>query len=678
MIGKTIGDRYEVLEQIGEGGMSYVYKAKCHKLNRFVAIKVLKDEFNDKPEVVDKFKKEATAVANLFNPNIVNILDVGSQDGSNYIVMEYINGKTLKDIITENGKLSYQTAIMIAEKVANALDCAHKNNVIHRDIKPQNIMVTPDKIVKVTDFGIAKSVDTATLTFTTSIMGSAHYLSPEQAKGTFVDCKTDIYSLGIVMYEMVTGRVPFDGESPVTIAIKHIQDDAVPPKNLNSSIPQGLNDIIMKCIEKDSAKRYQSAKELILDLDKVLHDPNIDLNTSSEKDDYTRIMSPVNVPINDNKRKNSVEEDDDDEFEDDEYDDDDDIEDKEQNFDKKKRRKSIFLYAMLSIALLVAAIACGVFLANYTGRDKVNTVQLKVPDLKGKSISDAKSELEALGLVFQEATEETSDEVKGTVARTYPDIGADVQKGSKVMVFISAGKENIVVPNLINQTQEAAKKMIEKANLKFNLLGEKFSDSVKSGFVIEQSVDAGTKVEKDSEVGVYISKGPEKKFVEVPNLINHSESSAKELVEKANLKFILLGEKFSDSVKSGFVIEQSVKAGANVEENSEVGVYISKGPEKKVVEVPNVSGKTVKEATDILNKSGLKVSAKEGKETDDKSLDGKVYEQDKSAGTTVEEGTTITISYYKYKQKQPETPNPSEDKPVVTPVEPPKPVTKPN
>ncbi|MEG0134306.1 MAG: protein kinase, partial [Clostridium sp.] len=240
MKGIVLGSRYELLEKIGEGGMAEVYKARCNKLNRFVAVKILRKQFANNEEISQKFKKEATAIANLSDTNIVNILDVGTQDDIDYIVMELVNGKTLKEFINFNGSLGYITAIKIALQIAKALDCAHKNNIIHRDIKPQNILITESGDVKVTDFGIAKSTDSSTITNTTSIIGSAHYLSPEQAKGTYVDCRADIYSFGIVLYEMVTGRLPFDGDSPVTVALKHLQENPVAPKEINSSIPDSL------------------------------------------------------------------------------------------------------------------------------------------------------------------------------------------------------------------------------------------------------------------------------------------------------------------------------------------------------------------------------------------------------------------------------------------------------
>ena len=326
MIGEVLGNRYEIEEKIGEGGMSIVYKARCNKLNRYVAVKVLKKEMSDNEDIVNKFKREATAIAALSDNNIVNILDVGSQDDVNYIVMEYVKGKTLKELIKQFGKLNYETAITIAIQIAKALECAHKNNIIHRDVKPQNILVTEEGLIKVTDFGIAKSTSSATLTNTTTIMGSAHYFSPEQAKGTLVDNRTDLYSLGVVLYEMVTGKVPFEADSPVTIALKHIQEEVVPPKQINSKIPESLNKLIIKAMEKDPGMRYQNARDIINDLQKIKEDPNAVINNvvENEENEHTIIMGSVNAPDNTKAVNKALE---DEYYEDDEDDEDTDDED---------------------------------------------------------------------------------------------------------------------------------------------------------------------------------------------------------------------------------------------------------------------------------------------------------------------------------------------------------------
>ena len=273
MTGTILGNRYELLQKIGEGGMAEVYKAKCHLLNRFVAVKVLKSQYSDDIEFVNKFKQEASSAASLSHNNIVGIYDIGSENNINYIVMEYIDGKTLKQIINENGSLGFNASIDIAIQIAKALECAHNNNIIHRDVKPHNILVTRDGNIKVTDFGIAKATSSVTITNSDKIIGSAHYISPEQAKGRFVDCKTDIYSLGIILYEMVTGKVPYDGESPVSVALKHVQEELVPPIKVNPNIPESLNKLILKAVEKEPYKRYQSAHDMIIDLNKVKQNP---------------------------------------------------------------------------------------------------------------------------------------------------------------------------------------------------------------------------------------------------------------------------------------------------------------------------------------------------------------------------------------------------------------------
>jgi len=299
MIGKLLLNRYELLEKIGEGGMGIVYKAKCHVLNRFVAVKILKAELSDDKDFVARFKREANSVASLSHPNIVNVHDVGSENNVNFIVMEYINGETLKQIIRKTTRLSTEIALDISVQISRALECAHRNNIIHRDIKPDNIMITEDNIVKVTDFGIAKVADAETITNSNKITGSVHYFSPEQAKGSFVDCRTDIYSLGIVMYEMLTGQVPYNAESSIAIAIMHIQKPVVPPKEVNPNIPENINQVILKALEKKPINRYQTAKEMSQDLNSIRKNSNFIVGLNNKAMDATTVMMAPIVAGND-------------------------------------------------------------------------------------------------------------------------------------------------------------------------------------------------------------------------------------------------------------------------------------------------------------------------------------------------------------------------------------------
>ena len=451
MIGEVLGNRYELMEKIGEGGMAIVYKARDNKLSRLVAVKILKKEFANNKDISDKFKKEATAVANFSDANIVNVLDVGHEEEEDidYFVMEYVNGKTLKDLIISSGKLNYTTAISIAIQIAKALECAHKNNIIHRDVKPQNILVTENGLVKVTDFGIAKSSTSATITNTTTIMGSAHYLSPEQAKGAFVDSRSDIYSLGIVLYEMVTGILPFDGESPVTIALKHIQSEPIEPKKQNPAIPDSLNNLIMKCMSKESVNRYQNCRELINDLQKIKENPSVNIGTRDNYDDgRTIIMEPIrsedllnNQPSNvaskqNNNTNNNLYTKSD--FEND-YDDEDEDEDEDSFNDKrnsKKGNRNRNIGIIVGIVVIVLALMLGItFGSGLIGGSKVQSVT--IPNIVGMLTEDAKKELEKLGLKLNVIETVESDKEEGTILEMSPEADGTAKKGDTINVQVA-------------------------------------------------------------------------------------------------------------------------------------------------------------------------------------------------------------------------------------------------
>ncbi|MBO3330001.1 Stk1 family PASTA domain-containing Ser/Thr kinase [Clostridium perfringens] len=660
MIGKILGNRYELLQCVGEGGMSFVYKARCRKLNRFVAVKILKDEFKNNEEIVRRFKKEATAIANLSNPNVVNVLDVGTQDDINYIVMEYVEGKTLKDIIKEKGALPYEVAISIGIKVAKALECAHKSGIIHRDVKPQNILVTEEGVVKVTDFGIAKSMDSSTIAHTNSVMGSAHYFSPEQAKGTYTDYRTDLYSLGIVLYEMVTGVVPFNGDSPVTVAVKHIQEKAIPPKNINQNIPNSLNDLIMKAMEKDPVNRYQTAKEIIGDLEKIKKDPNVTISSKSaeDEDQFTRVMSPVVVPKTETNNS-EPDEDDEDDDEDDEDDDDEEnnIQAKPQKSINKKKKKSPILIIIATILVVALGITLG-----FLGMKKFieGGKDVKIPNVVGEKVEDAKSKLEGLGLKVVEVTEE-SDQEKGIVLKVDPNVDSTVKTGSEVKLTVSGGEGQIKVPNFAEMNLDSVKRTLKSLGLELGSVDEEYSDSVPRGEVISQSPNANESVDKGSKVNVTISKGKEIKNItlNIPDVSGKSVDEAKSILANAGVGVNpVKGEAAKSEGEAGKVYSQSQSGPFTIKQGEKVTITINYygdyvKPEKSV---PGVTGKSVDEAKSELTNAGFKVNAVKGEAAKSADQAGKVYSQD--GGSSAKEGTTITITYYgEYVEPNP-TPNP--------------------
>lgn len=499
MNGIILGSRYELLEKIGEGGMSEVFKARDNKLNRFVAAKILKKEFGDNIDIVEKFKGEATAIATLSDNNIVNILDVGTQDDINYIVMEYVKGNTLKDIIKQTGKMNYETAISNAIQIARALDCAHRNKIIHRDVKPQNILVTEDGLMKVTDFGIAKSSTSSTITNTSTIMGSAHYLSPEQAKGSFIDCRTDLYSLGVVLYEMVTGTLPFQADTAVTIALKHLQENVVPPKNLNSKIPDSLNILILKAMEKEPSKRYQTAKEMIADLQKIKDNPNARIDAIDDDNEHTIIMSAVTEEMSKQKEsENKVVNDDDD----DDYYYDDEFEDEEKSKSNKSKIVKIAIGVVAGILLIVLGVAAFKAIGSSGGKE------VEVPNVIGQNVDDAKKQLESVKLVLVVASTEDSDQPEGTIIKSNIDAGTKVKENTEIRVIVSGGAAKLKMPDLTDYDLDKAKDILASFSLKIDSTSYEYSDAPK-GQIIRQNPQKDEQVSSDTKISVVVSKGPQ-------------------------------------------------------------------------------------------------------------------------------------------------------------------------
>ena len=632
-IGMIIVDRYEILEKIGTGGMSDVYKAKCHKLNRFVAVKVLKQEFGENANFVSKFRSEAQAAAGLMHPNIVNVYDVGEENGIHFIVMELVEGITLKKYIEKKARLSVKEAISIAIQVSMGIESAHNNHIIHRDIKPQNIIISKEGKVKVTDFGIAKAATSNTIT--SNVMGSVHYTSPEQARGGYSDAKSDIYSLGITMFEMLTGRVPFNGETTVAIAIKHIQEELPSPREFVSEIPVSVEQIIFKCCEKSPDRRYQSMGELIADLKKSLINPdeNFVKIVNPDEEASTRAISDQDMEQikRETKRvdigreqamrlRRDVERDyEDDEDEDDEdeieYKDDDEEEDV---YDPKIEHLTTGLAIAAAVIIGCVVIflvgrAFGLFNFSLSGSETqteeatTEAVQVTMIQVIGKNIDDAKVELLNLGLTPEIQYEESTEYSTGIVMKSSVSEGESVSEGSNVVLTVSAGSEGISVPDVVGKTEAEASAILEKAGFVVNR-SEGYDSYIKKGSVLSQSPDASSKAPAGTSVTIRVSLGEESAKIRVPNLIGSDEMDAMTLLTEAGLTMGAVTEVTNeDASLSGLVCYQSYSVGSYVEPGTVVEISISTGPAAATYKyADSISGPTVEE--DANYKSGTLVT----------------------------------------------------------------------
>lgn len=601
--GTFIANRYEIVGQVGTGGMSDVYKAKDHALGRYVAIKVLKSEFSEDTNFVSKFRTEAQSAAVLEHPNIVNIYDVGSENGIHYIVMEYVEGITLKTYIEKKGQLTYKEALSIAIQVGRGIQAAHAKNIVHRDIKPQNIIISTDGKVKVTDFGIARAVSENTIH--SDVMGSVHYASPEQARNGYVSNRSDIYSLGIVMYEMVTGRVPFDGDSTVAVAIQHLQDEMDPPSKYAPNLPISLEKIIQKCTQKSPDRRYDSMESLLIDLRKALLNPNEDFVTLVPfSQDKTRVLTDDEV--NEIKKKTEAvkqdepepEEDDISEYDDDdddmsEYDEDDD-DAEEGRFLNSKMEKIVGIMRIvvaIIIVIIVVYILGSFFDVFHFGSKKNNSKNdtlvseaveesVVMIDLKGKTLDEAKTELKKLGLNVTEAGTEISDSYeKGQIIDQDVAKGETVKTGTTIKVTVSAGSEeenakDVDVPDVTGKTAEAAMATLEDKNLTVSREFE-FSNDVPSGQVIRQDPKAGKTVKEGTKVTIYVSQGTES--IKVTDVRGKSEADAKAALSDFD---VTTTTEHSDTVSEGNVISQSISGGQYAEKGASITIVVSSGPEQ--------------------------------------------------------------------------------------------------
>ncbi len=642
-IGMMIGERYEILEKIGTGGMSDVYKAKCHKLNRFVAVKVLKQEFSENANFVSKFRIEAQAAAGLMHPNIVNVYDVGEENGIYYIVMELVEGITLKKYIEKKARLSYKEAVSIAIQVSMGIEAAHNNHIIHRDIKPQNIIISKDGKVKVTDFGIAKAATSNTIT--SNVMGSVHYTSPEQARGGYSDEKSDIYSLGISMFEMLTGRVPFNGETTVAIAIKHIQEEIPSPKEFIPEIPSSVDSIVLKCCQKSPERRYQSMAELIADLKQSLMKPEEDFVVQNEPDmnGSTRMISEgemaqikrrtayqeeypgreetMRLRANSETARGSEEKTEE-------------GEDYDYNYNPKMERVTTILAVAAGVVICIFVIILAISVFRNLGKgsnlpsspiqtdeavvdDSSEDVEyVPMPVVVGKAVEEARNILADLGLK-SEVNYEESDEIEvGIVISADVATGEQVVKGSTIVLTASSGPESVKVPLVTELTYEEAYSKLTGLGFAVTKV-ENYSDTVAVGMVMQQVPVNDSMVAKGTNVTLTVSLGAEEEKVPVPNLMGRPEAEVTAEITTAKLTVGTVSYVYSNDYAAGLICYQSYSHGSWVESGTKVDIKVSQGPVPETLTYKcnaSISAPTSSEAPDFVPGSSvaLKLVADDG------------------------------------------------------------------
>ncbi|MEA5074098.1 MAG: Stk1 family PASTA domain-containing Ser/Thr kinase [Eubacterium aggregans] len=573
MIGRLLNGRYEIIELIGRGGMAYVYKAKDLKLNRFVAVKVLRDEYTENEQFIKKFDRESQAAAGLTHPNIVSVYDVGVDDDVYFIIMEYVDGITLKQYLDKKGVLDYEEATNFIIDVAEALKCAHEHKIIHRDIKPHNILLTRDLVPKVTDFGIARAVTSSTVTMTNQTMGSVHYISPEQARGGFVDERSDLYSLGIMYYELVTGELPFDEESTVTIAIKHIREEIVPPKEINPNIPDSVNAVILKLTQKKPEERYQNVDELVADLDRLMMDAEAAVGMASGmrasntdelfndlgddglfKVEPATMAQPI-IPDDDEVDETGL-----------------------SDLQSRKKKKKMIIVGVIAavIVLILAIVAINAF------SPKKNVT---VPDVTNMTKEQATTALNNLKLTLEVEKEVYSSTVDaGKIVSQNPTAGSTSQEGKTIKVSISKGSQSVGVPSVIGLSENDAITAIEGAKLAVGEIQREFNSDYSTGTVFKVSPGEGSQVAEKSKVTLYVSKGPD--VVNVPGIVGLAKSDADSRIQANGLSVGTVTEEHSSTYATGVVIRQSPSEGTQTERGSAVNYVVSSGPEPTPTATP--------------------------------------------------------------------------------------------
>lgn len=600
---KVLADRYEVIEPIARGGMAEVFRARDNLLNRTVAVKVLHPEFASDPAFVERFKREAQAAANLSHPNIVAVYDWGQDDTTYYIVMEYVDGRSLRDILRADGRVAPRRAVEITAEIAAALQFAHRRRVVHRDIKPGNILITRSGEVKVTDFGIARAIGASEgLTQTGAVIGTAAYLSPEQAQGLAVDAKSDVYSLGVVLFEMLTGRVPFAGDTPISIALKHVNEDPVSPRELGAEIPQSLELVVLKALAKNPARRYASAEEMRQDLvrvergEKVIATPMTAEQVEAEAADR-----PPDEPV----------------------------------VERKPRSWPFWIVLVLLLALL----GVGLYLLGKSLGVFSPPAEVVLPSVVGQTYDPgAKQTLEKLGLIPEPTYQQSSTADAGKVLSQSPAEGVNVRVNSKVQVVVGQGPGTARTPKVMGISKDEATKLITSAGFVVGNVKEEYSDSIEAGIVIDQDPVAEKDVVKGSPINLVVSKGKEK--VKVPEVGGKDQNDAIRTIQSAGLQVGNITQQ-QNNAPPNTIISQNPKAGTEVDKGSSVSIVVSTGP--KQVVVPGLVNMTRSAAISALAKESLKANvvtctpASSGQE-------GKVVAQDPPSGTEVEKGSTVRIT----------------------------------
>jgi len=566
MLGKVLNERYKIIKKLGKGGMALVFEAHDLLLDRQVAIKMLRPEYVTDKDFTKKFHHEAKAVARISHPNVVSIFDIARDNNYHYLVMENIEGSNLKNIINERGKLTITESLDIANQICSALIVAHKNNIVHCDIKPHNILIDDNKQVKVTDFGIARAATSTTITSTDTIMGSAHYFSPEQAKGGDIKAHSDLYSVGVVLYEMLTGQVPFTGDSPISVALKHIQEKADKPSRLNEKIPDDIDDIVMKALAKEPQKRFKNAAEMRKQLTIALK--NLTNRKKKEKkivyeNDDTKIIKRSDIIKRKDKKSNG----------------------KDKKQEKKEKQKvntenSENNYRWLKRTAIIAVLIFAlIFSGVYIYNNYTDVPIVEVPDLVGMEIEEASSVVSQVGLDIEEQNEGVynSQFAEGKIISQFPAAGERVRQTRDIVVTVSKGPRVIVAPELENKNLREVKVILSNENIGIGEIEYKYDENIAENIVISQTPGEGKEIEVEDKIDLIVSKGSMPEMVEVPNLIGLEKSKAIQKIIINDLKLGNINEEKTVRFKAGQVSDQEYDPGKSVPKNERIDLTLSKG-----------------------------------------------------------------------------------------------------